>query len=121
MRTESGAYEGQYTFTTRFGQERGTNPEELLAAAHAGCFSMSFAARCVKNNFTVNSIETKASLTVEKKEEGFRVTTIVLDCVADVPDISDEQLNELALDAKVNCPVSAALSSADITLNLTRA
>ncbi|MBX7061618.1 MAG: OsmC family protein [Pyrinomonadaceae bacterium] len=116
----SGAFAGPYSFNSRFGDDtKATNPEELIAAAHAGCFSMAFSLILGKSGFTPKSIETKASVYIEKQGEGFAIPKIELVTVADVPGISDEEFQTIAGAAKVNCPVSKVLAAAEITLDAT--
>ncbi|MEQ8821703.1 MAG: OsmC family protein [Sumerlaeia bacterium] len=116
MKMESGAYEGPFTFKSRFENGEGTNPEELIAAAHAGCFSMALSAGLGKNGFTPKSVETSANVHLEQVEGGFAITKIVLECRAVVPEISAEKFQEIADGTKTGCPVSKALSAVDIEL-----
>jgi osmotically inducible protein OsmC len=104
-----------YSFGTRFAEERGTNPEELIAAAHAGCFSMALSAGLGKAGFEPARIRTSASLDLENVEGSWRITTIRLETVARVPKITSAQFENIAQDAKTNCPVSQVLR-ANITL-----
>ncbi len=113
----SGAFTGQYSFNSRFENGKGTNPEELIAAAHAGCFSMAFSAGLEKEGFKPNRVSTSASVTVEKVGEGFEITKIKLDTEADIPGIDEEAFQKHAKAAKENCPVSKVLSAAEITLS----
>lgn len=118
--TESGAIKDQpYGFNTRFEGERGTNPEELIGAAHASCFSMALSLELGNAGFISDSIDTKATVTLEKDDDGFSITKIHLDLTASIPDISDERFEELANRAKQGCPVSKLLN-ADITLDAKR-
>jgi osmotically inducible protein OsmC len=117
MKLGSGAYEGQYSFSSRFESGVGTNPEELIAAAHAGCFSMAFSATLGKSGFTPTSIHTKATVHLEKVGEGFGITRIELDTEAQIPGIDAETFAKLADAAKTGCPVSKVLAGAQITLN----
>jgi osmotically inducible protein OsmC len=115
--TDSGVLKStQYSFGTRFENGVGTNPEELIAAAHAGCFSMALSAQLGNANLTAGSINTSAAVTLEKKEEGFRITRIHLDVTANVPGASEEQFRAAAEEAKKNCPVSKVLN-AEITMD----
>jgi len=98
-----------YSFAMRFGDERGTNPEELIAAAHAGCFSMALAAGLGKAGFEPNRIKTEALLDLENVEGSWRVTTIRLETVARIPRITPSEFDSIAKDAKTNCPVSQLL------------
>lgn len=113
----SGAFEGQYSFASRFEEGTGTNPEELIGAAHAGCFSMALAAGLSRAGFSPKRISTKASVSLEKVGEGFKITTIGLDTQAEVPGIDENTFLEHAETAKKNCPVSQALAGTEIKLN----
>lgn len=117
MSVESGSYKGSYSFGTRFGEEKGTNPEELIGAAHAGCFSMAFSLLLEQAGFRAQSIETEASVKLEKAGEGFRITGIHLSTRGRVPDIDAGRFSELAEQAKIGCPVSQALTGPAITLD----
>lgn len=105
----------KYTFKTRFENDTGTNPEELIAAAHASCFSMAFANELAKAGMQVKFVKTKATITVEKGEVGFDITKSHLDVEADVSGAVEKTFMELAEKAKVNCPVSKVLK-AEITM-----
>jgi len=105
-----------YSFTTRFENTPGTNPEELIAAAHAACFSMALSAQLGGANLTPSSIETTANLTMEKLEAGWTITAVHLDVVGKVPGADDAKFQELAGNAKAGCPVSKVLN-AKITMN----
>jgi osmotically inducible protein OsmC len=112
MTTASGVLQNQhYGFGTRFGDEPGTNPEELIAAAHAGCFTMALSFALAKQGITDGTLETKASVTIEQEGDGFRITRSDLDLSAEVPGIEEERLRQLAEDAKANCPVSKLLDA----------
>ena len=113
----SGAYEGAYSFATRFEDKPGTNPEELIAAAHAGCFSMALSAGLGKSGFTPTRIHTTADVSLEKVGEGFKITTITLHTDAQVPDITEQQFKEAAEKAKAGCPLSQALAGTTIKLD----
>jgi osmotically inducible protein OsmC len=104
-----------YSFAMRFGEERGTNPEELIAAAHAGCFSMALSAGLGKAGFEPVRIKTQALLDLENVEGSWRITTIRLETTARIPKITPSQFETIAQDAKANCPVSQVLK-ANITL-----
>jgi lipoyl-dependent peroxiredoxin len=117
MRFGSGAFEGQYSFASRFEEGEGTNPEELIGAAHAGCFSMAFANILAQAGFTPTYVRTKASVTFEKQEGGFSITGILLSTEASVPGIDAPAFQEHATKAKENCPVSRALKAVDIQLD----
>jgi len=111
-----GTYEGAYTWSSRFEDGQGTNPEELLGAAHAGCFSMALSSGLGKNGFTPRQINTQAQVTLEVIDGKSRITKIHLTTEAVVPVISDEKFQEIAAATKEGCPVSAALASTPITL-----
>ncbi|MBK8417250.1 OsmC family protein [Candidatus Villigracilis saccharophilus] len=111
-----GTYEGVYTWSSRFEDGQGTNPEELLGAAHAGCFSMALSSGLSKNGFTPRQVQTQAQVTLEVIDGKSRITKIHLTTEAVVPDISDEKFQEIAAATKEGCPVSAALASTPITL-----
>ena len=113
----SGAFTGQYSFASRFESGTGTNPEELIGAAHAGCFSMALAAGLTRGGFSPKRISTTASVSLEKVGEGFKITTIQLDTEAEVPGIDESAFLEQAELAKKNCPVSQALAGTEIKLN----
>lgn len=117
MKFGGGAFEGQYSFKSRFEEGKGTNPEELIGAAHAGCFSMAFAATLAENGFKPEMVKTQSNVHLEKKEAGFTITTIVLNTEAKIPGIDDSKFQELGETAKKNCPVSRALTGVDIKLN----
>lgn len=113
----SGAFEGRYSFGSRFAGDKGTNPEELIAAAHAGCFSMAFALGLGRGGFSPTRIHTTATVHIERVGEGFKITRIDLDTEASVPGIDDTKFQEQAEAAKQGCPVSQALAGTKITLN----
>src|SRR4051812_15220710 len=119
--TESGVLlNARYGFTTRFGEEKGTNPEELIAAAHAGCFSMALSGKLGEAKLTPERIETMASVTLEKTEPGFTVTAIHLTVTAKVPGATPESFKEAAEKAKAGCPISRLLgAAAKITMDAT--
>ena len=112
----SGAFEGQYSFKSRFEEGTGTNPEELIGAAHAGCFSMALSGDLSKAGYTVDEINTEATVSMEKGEAGFTITGIKLVTKARVRDIEMAEFARLASAAKQNCPVSRALAAVDIQL-----
>ncbi|MCC7201083.1 MAG: OsmC family protein [Nitrospirae bacterium] len=116
MKLGSGAFEGAYSFSSRFEEGTGTNPEELIGAALAGCFSMALANGLAQAGFTPRRINTNASVKIEKLEEGFRITLITLDTEADVPGISEQAFIEKAETTKKSCPVSRALTGTEIKL-----
>lgn len=114
--TESGVLSNtQYSFSTRFENGKGTNPEELIAAAHAGCFSMALSAQLGNAGITPQSLETTASVTLEKLESGFAVTKVHLDLTARIPGVDKAAFDKAAADAKAGCPISKLLK-AEITL-----
>ncbi len=105
----SRAFEGDYTFTTRFEGAKGTSPEELIAAAHAACFSMALSAGLEKAGTPAKKISTKAACTVEKVGDGFKITTMRLETVGEVPGLDQVRFAQAAEAAKEGCPVSGAL------------
>ena len=108
MKLGSGMFEGPFTFASRFENGKGTNPEELIGAAHAGCFSMFLAALLSGDGYVPNSVKTTATVHLG---DGPTITKIELDCVADVPDIDAETFADYAVRAKEGCPVSKALAA----------
>jgi lipoyl-dependent peroxiredoxin len=115
--TESGVLDGaQYSFSTRFEDGKGTNPEELLAAAHAGCFSMALSKQLNDAGLTADSINTTASVRLEKTDAGFQITKVHLDVTARVPGADAAAFETAAGNAKAGCPVSR-LFNAEITLD----
>jgi len=115
--TESGVLkETQYSFSTRFENGVGTNPEELIAAAHAGCFSMAFSAELGKAGFTPASIHTTATITLDKTAAGFTVTESHLDMTAKIPGADKDKVLVIANTAKAGCPISRLLN-AKVTLD----
>ncbi|TML90511.1 MAG: OsmC family protein [Actinobacteria bacterium] len=117
MRFGGGAFEGQYSFASRFESGTGTNPEELIAAAHAGCFSMALSGALSRAGHVPNRVHTTAKVHLDKGDAGFRISAIELETEADVPGIDDAAFQKEAAAAKVGCPVSQALAAVDITLN----
>ncbi len=113
----SGLFKGNYTFASRFEHETGTNPEELIAAAHAGCFSMALSMMLQQQGYKAQHIHTVARVRLDKTEEGYKITNIELETEGKVPGIEDKLFTQLAEEAKTNCPVSQALRSVPITLN----
>jgi osmotically inducible protein OsmC len=113
----SGAFEGQYSFGSRFENGTGTNPEELIGAAHAGCYSMALAAGLGKAGFSPQSVHTTAAVSIEKVGEGFKITKIRLQSQAKVPGIDPAKFQEIATATKSGCPVSQALSATPIELD----
>ena len=117
--TDSGVLKDtQYSFAARFENGAGTNPEELLAAAHAGCFSMALSGQLASANLTAESIKTTAAVTLDKAEGGFAITKVHLDVKAKVPGASQAAFNTAANNAKAGCPVSK-LFKAEITMSAT--
>jgi len=116
MKTSSGSFEGPYTWSSRFEEAKGTNPEELLGAAHAGCFSMALSADLGKAGFKPEHIQTRAQVTIEAVEGHHRITKIHLETEAKVPGISTAQFQQVAEGTRTGCPVSTALASVPITL-----
>jgi osmotically inducible protein OsmC len=115
---DSGAYEGSFTLKARIeGVESATNPEELIAAAEAGCFTMSLASLLEEQDTPAADIQTKARVRLEQKPEGFRITRITLETVGDVPGVDAARFIELAEQAKATCPVSLALAGTEIVLD----
>ncbi len=117
MKLGSGAFEGSYSFGSRFEQAPGTNPEELIGAAHAGCFSMALSMMLGQAGYKVEQIHTTARVHIDKVAEGFKITTIELDTEGKVPGIDERTFKEKAEAAKKGCPVSMALTGVDIRLN----
>ena len=117
MRFGSGAFEGQYSFGSRFEEGTGTNPEELIAAAHAGCFSMALAGALGRAEFPPSHVSTTADVHLNKTDEGFRIQRIDLHTEASVPGIDDGKFQEIATATKSGCPVSVLLSAAEINLD----
>ena len=117
--TQSGVLKDQrYGFGTRFGDEPGTNPEELIAAAHASCFTMALSFALAAAGHADGVLDTTAKVTVDKDGDGFTITRSALELKAKVPGISAEEFDRIAADAKANCPVSKVLN-AEITLSHT--
>jgi osmotically inducible protein OsmC len=116
MALGSGSFDGPYDFRSRMGDGAGTNPEELIGAAHAGCFSMALAAQLGGAGFTADSIKTGAKVHFGQVEGGFAISKIELDTQAAVPGIDDAAFQVQAETAKKNCPVSKALAGVEIVL-----
>ena len=115
----SGAYEGPYSFGSRMKDGEGTNPEELIGAAHAGCFSMAFSLVLGEPGHPPESIATDAKVSFEQQGEGWAITGIELTTRARVPGMDEDEFRQAAEAAKENCPVSEALRATPITLNAT--
>jgi lipoyl-dependent peroxiredoxin len=116
---ESGAISGSYSFGSRFGDQGGTNPEELLAAAEAACFSMALSGGLEKNGTPATRVHTDAACTVEKVGEGFKITTMRLRVRATAPGLDEATFQSIAEGTKTGCPVSQALAGVNITLEAT--
>ncbi|RJG22684.1 OsmC family protein [Massilia cavernae] len=115
--TQSGVLDStQYGFNTRFENGPGTNPEELIGAAHAGCFTMALSGKLGEAGMTAKHLATTATVSLEKVDGGFSITAVHLDLVAQIPGASQEAFDKAAHDAKANCPVSKLLN-AKITLD----
>ncbi len=110
------SYDGPYTFKSRMESGAGTNPEELIAAAHAGCFSMALSAGIAKAGFSPKRVHTKAAVHFDKVGDGFAITSIDLTTEAEIPGIDNAKFQELAENAKKGCPVSKALAGTRINL-----
>lgn len=119
MKLGGGAYEGPYSFSSRFEDGTGTNPEELLGAAHAGCFSMALSGALGKAGHNPDSVSTTANVELEKSDAGFSITKVRLVTQAVVPGIDEEQFQKIAQEAKAGCPVSRALAGVEISLDAT--
>lgn len=119
LKLDSGAFAGSYSFGTRFEEAPGTNPEELIAAAHAGCFSMALSAMLAAAGFTPQRVHTTAKVTIGKVGEGFKITLIRLQTQARIPGIPEMTFQAIAQKAKTGCPVSQALSATPIELEAT--
>ncbi|SCF43024.1 OsmC family protein [Micromonospora mirobrigensis] len=118
LRTGKGGLEGNYSFKSRFEEGEGTNPEELIGAAHAACYSMAFSKALADAGTTPTSVETTAKVHFDKTDAGMTVTAIDLETVGQVPGIDQAQFTKLAESAKENCPISRLLSpGATINLN----
>ena len=116
MRLGGGAYEGPYSFSSRFEEGSGTNPEELIAAAHAGCFSMKFSGDLGAAGATPHSVRTTANVHLDKVEGGFKITRIHLVSEAEVDGIDEAAFQEVAESSKQNCPISGLVTGAEITV-----
>ena len=117
LKVGSGAFDVPYSFKSRFEEgQSATNPEELIGAAHAGCFTMALTAQLSRKGITPTRIHTSAKVNLEKVGEAFAITKIELDTEAQIPGIDDATFQKLALDAKQNCPVSKALAGTAIHL-----
>lgn len=112
-------YSGPFTFVSRFEEGPGTNPEELIGAAHSGCYSMFLSALISGENLVPESVETTASVHLGKDDKGPLITTIELDCKVKCEGLSQEKFDELAAAAKAGCPISRLVAAADIKLTAT--
>jgi lipoyl-dependent peroxiredoxin len=117
VEVESGLFKSPYSFNARFGEEKGTNPEELLGAAHAACYSMALSLMLEQNGFTPQSISTEANVSIDKAGDGFKITKILLITRGQVPGIDEKIFLKFAGEAKVGCPVSQALAATAIELD----
>jgi osmotically inducible protein OsmC len=117
MTVGDGAYEGPFSFESRFEDGQGTNPEELIAAAHAGCYSMALSNMLADAGHAPESVHTTAEVHLEMSKDGPDISNIDLTTEADVPDLSEQDFQETARKAKENCPVSQVLAGAEISLN----
>jgi lipoyl-dependent peroxiredoxin len=113
MHMATGSYEGPYSFQSRFQEGDGTNPEELIAGAHAGCFSMALSGELGRAGYDAESVETTATVHLEKVGDGFGITRIELATRARVPGVDDDEFQRLAEAAKQGCPVSQALAAVE--------
>ena len=119
MKFGSGAFEGAYSFASRFEEGTGTNPEELVGAAHAGCYSMALSNELAQAGFTPKSVETNANVTLEMIDGAPTISKIKLTVKATIPDIEDDEFQEFANGAKENFPVSKALGGVNISVDAT--
>ncbi len=113
VRAESGAFDTQYSYRSRFEEGTGTNPEELIGAAHAGCYSMALSNTLAEAGHAPDSVKTTAKV----KMEGLKITEVLLETEGSVPGLDQSEFQKYAEDAKKNCPVSQALSALDIKLD----
>lgn len=118
---ESGVFDAKYSFGTRFAKEPGTNPEELLGASHAACFTMAFTLGLTRAGHAPTAIDTTAHVELSKDGDGFTITKIGLVSTVDVPGLDDAALHEIATGAKNGCPISKALAAVPISLEVKRA
>jgi osmotically inducible protein OsmC len=112
----NGRFEESFSADSRFGDGNQTNPEELIAGAHAGCYSMALSHALSEAGYTVEKVDTKANVQLEESGDSFAVTTITLQTEATVPGLKENEFQKIAKDAKENCPVSKALAGCDIRL-----
>lgn len=120
LKLGSGAFEGEYSFASRFNEEgtAATNPEELLGASHAGCFTMALDAALTKAGHAPERLHTSAKVRLDKVGEGFEITKITLELEGEVPGLSKEEFEKFAHEAKANCPISKALGGTKIELEI---
>jgi lipoyl-dependent peroxiredoxin len=117
LRLGSGAFDGPYSFKSRSEEgQPATNPEELIGAAHAGCFTMGVSMQLLRKGIKPRRLYTMANVTLDKVGEGFAITRVELRMEADIPDIDESAFQAIALEAKQNCPVSKALAGTEIYL-----
>ena len=119
MRFGGGAYDGAYTWASRFSDGGGTNPEELIAAAHAGCYAMALAGDLTRAGFKPNDIRTSAKVHIDQIDGRWTISQIDLTVGADVPGIDNAAFQKIAEGTKMGCPVSRALAAVNITLDAT--
>lgn len=120
LKLGSGAFEGAYSFQSRFGDDTtATNPEELIAAAHAGCFTMALTGNLGRAGYSPTNVHTTANVKIEKQGDGFVIPNIDLETVAEVDGIEDEEFQQIAEKTKETCPVSQVLKGAEISLKAT--
>ena len=119
MKSETGAIDGQFSFKSRFQEGTGTNPEELLGAAHAGCFSMALSNILAEAGYEPTSVKTEDRVHLEKTDDGFTITRIKMQVDAQVPNISEDDFNKHAEEAKNGCPVSRALTGVTFEMQAT--
>ncbi len=117
MKLGSGAFQGAFTFASRFEEGKGTNPEELIAAAHAGCYSMALSFFLGNAGYKAKRVHTTARVHLDKVGDGFKITKVELNSEAEVPGIDEKTFLKHAEDTKKNCPVSQLVTGAQITLN----
>ena len=117
MNLPSGSYSGAYSFSSRFENGSGTNPEELVAAAHAGCFSMAFSSGLEKAGFKPINIETEANVHIDKVEGGFEISKIVLNSKVQASGVDQESFEKIANETKEGCPISKLFKGAKIEMN----
>jgi len=117
MRTQSGAVDGRYSFASRFEDGKGTNPEELIGAAHAGCYAMAFSLMLSEAGYHVDHVDAEAAVTIEQVDGAPTITTVRLDVTGHVKGIAADEFERMAQEAKAGCPVSRALAGVRIGLD----